>query len=385
MKTWLPDDTRRALRKDFTLEPKRCESRSLLLNRMPISADHTENSADARRTSVKRSLQKKEADVFLKSFVWLDQLRPASRRHHFTLYTDQRLLLGLANGIHENGGIDLHRFFGVPVITGSKLKGIAADAAQAPLQHGRLTAADIEAIFGVEEDDSQKKDAWAGCVDFLPAYPAKAECLLELDVLTVHYQAYYAGKATDWDSDNPVPSVFPAVAEGQPFNFDLICRSTRVNENEAARLLNLAAECLKHALLHRGGGAKTRAGYGRFRVESERQCPPPAADELFNPVPQPAARPVPSPTPLAAAQPSGPSGSGGALEAFIAQWSGEALVPENIKKFAEQLRTLHATEDRIKAFDACVPHARRNAADLLWQAFHSRHHGRKLLNELDLS
>ena len=133
MSTWLPQDTKLALRRSPSYEPTRCDSRSLLLLRMPLSADSKAASADARKTSLERALKPGAHAAAEHRSKWLDALISSARLRRFQLWTDQRLALGLANGVLENAGLDLHRFWGTPEISGSKLKGVAAEFTQAEL------------------------------------------------------------------------------------------------------------------------------------------------------------------------------------------------------------------------------------------------------------
>ncbi len=377
MSTLLPHDTMEALRVPPYFEPTRCDSRSLLLLRMLSSADTQAGSAGARKTSMERAIKPAAHAAAGHQIRWLDALASSSRLRRFSLWTDQRLALGLADGVLENGGLDLHRFWGTPVISGSKLKGIAADAACEWVRKERLCKDDKAAIFGAMDSVAGKVVANAGCVSFLSAHPASPSCRLELDVLTVHFPGYYAGARPDTDDDDPIPSPFPVVAEDQEFVFHLLCRDPKLREAEAKRFLHAAETCLRHALIHHGVGGKTRAGYGRFRELPERDLPTKPADDLFGTSPLAAHATSPQVDP-----PPPPSGT--ALETFVNQWSGGQLVPEAVKAFAAAISKL-PVEQRMAAFDACVPPARRTSDDRIWQAFKSRHYGIRLLAELELS
>lgn len=348
---------------------------------MPLSADSKADSkaesGDARRSSLERALKPGAHAAAEHQSKWLDALASAPRLRRFSLWTDQRLALGLANGVLENAGLDLHRFWGTPEISGSKLKGVAADAARELVPDGKLTPVDQLAIFGAIKLESGKAVSDAGRISFLAAHPAHPDCRLELDVLTVHFPAYYAGTRTlDTEDDNPIPAPFPVVAEGQEFVFHLLCRDSWLPDDEATRLLNSAEACLRHALTHQGVGGKTRAGYGRFRAASERVAPPEPADDLFA-----TEAPEVSGPSLHSGQPVAPRAT--AADVFAVQWSAGALVPESIKRFSDGIKNL-PMEQRLSAFNACVPAARRTSDDKLWQAFKSRHHGINLLKELKL-
>ena len=156
---------------------------------MPRSADNTDEMAIAKGTSLERVIKSKASPLFRKSLGWLDSFQPRNRLRNLRLFTDGRLVLGLANGILENAAIDLHPFFGVPVITGSKLKGIAKDAGSLLCKEGSLKGEDFIGIFGEENGDATGSGK-AGRVDFLPAFPTSENCRLVLDILTVHYPDY---------------------------------------------------------------------------------------------------------------------------------------------------------------------------------------------------
>ncbi len=208
---------------------------------------------------------------------WLSST-PSRRRVEIPLFTAERLALGLANSPLENAGLDTHRFFGVPVIAGSVLKGVARDGAKFLVG---LDRARIREVFGNEPEEDRK--FLGGPVSFLAAYPADLNCALELDVLTPHFQKYYgrAGNSKAEDIEQPVPSVFPVVREDVEFQFHLTCLTSRVSDEEATSLLEDASKSLRRALLEFGLGGKTRAGYGRFR-ETRNPAPLPApAHDLF--------------------------------------------------------------------------------------------------------
>ncbi len=376
MSTWLPKDTMDALRKPGFFEPDRCESRSLLLNRMPRSADNTNETAAARRTSLERGIRAKASPLFQKSLSWLVNIRPHARLCTFKLFTDGRLVLGLANGINENAGIDLHPFYGVPIITGSKLKGIARDAGRLLCNEGTLCSEDFVSIFGDEGKPDAEIPAHAGRIDFLAGLPTSHECRLELDILTVHYPDYYSHGGADLDEQNPIPAPFPAVADGQEFAFYLVCRNRAFDDAAASKLLDGAETCLRRALLTLGVGGKTRAGYGRFRETQVAAVAEGNADDLFSTL---VVQEEPVQAEVAAANPTAPSNE--LLQGFIAKWSGDQLRPDSIKKFAADIRSLPSGM-RMQAFDACVPVSRRVLSDALWSAFRSRHHGIELLAEL---
>lgn len=218
---------------------------------------------------------------------------PVARFRSFDLVTAERLVIGLSNGVLENSGLTLHRFFGVPFIPGSALKGVARDA----MVYIEDTRGLERSLFGNETED---KDAHQGDISFLAAFPASANARLQYEVCTPHYKAYY-GMEVDrqtrrpvnpnaLDDENPVPNLFPVVAKGEKFRFQLLALSPRLTDQQASRVLDVAAKCLKEALTTRGVGAKTAAGYGWFDELSATSSGPSAdieADVMRQPTTQP--------------------------------------------------------------------------------------------------
>lgn len=200
----------------------------------------------------------KEAKAIRVPTTWLGSV-PGARKREFALVTAERLVLGLSNGVLENSGLNLHRFFGVPFIPGSALKGIARDAAEV-VEKARTRKLEL---FGNEPSDKQPCQ---GAIGFLAAYPSDANARLEYDVCTPHYRDYYAecGNSQALDTESPVPNLFPVVAAGVEFRFTLLACNSKHSDAEGSDLLELAVICLKEALTTRGVGAKTAAGYGWF-------------------------------------------------------------------------------------------------------------------------
>jgi CRISPR type III-B/RAMP module RAMP protein Cmr6 len=178
----------------------------------------------------------------------------------FKLPTLQRLAVGLANGVVENAGLTIHRRFGYPIIPGSAVKGLAADGA-ADLQ----ADAELRRVVLGAEEEADGSTGQAGAISFLDAVAEEAK--VELDILTPHYSRYYGGTQNleALDVEPPVPNVFPVVAAGAKFSFDLLLVARRsLGRFQAKEVLDDAQKWLAHALRTFGIGGKTRAGYGRF-------------------------------------------------------------------------------------------------------------------------
>lgn len=178
----------------------------------------------------------------------------------FEAQAEGRVAIGLgAKGVVENG-ITLEHTWGVPILPGSALKGLAAAAARKLVGgHDWSEAGEsYRELFGTTEA--------SGCVDFHDAWwKPEGPSGLAPDVMTVHHAKYYAGEGvapSDFDSPTPIPfctskGTFLIVLDGEP----AWC--------EAARVL------LRLGLEHLGVGAKTNAGYGRMSIaesDAERQA-----------------------------------------------------------------------------------------------------------------
>lgn len=180
-----------------------------------------------------------------------------------------RMIIGLGAESVLETAIHLHHTYGVPVIPGSALKGLAADYARNHLKDeswrpkpkegdSANVGTSYRALFG---DTTE-----AGCVIFHDALwiPPDGEERdkhpLDLDVMTVHHRDYYGtkGKSPPADSDDPNPVSF-VTARGTY----LIALEGPPDWTDAAMSI------LKRALAESGIGAKTAAGYGRLVAEYE--------------------------------------------------------------------------------------------------------------------
>ena len=167
-----------------------------------------------------------------------------------------RMAVGLGDESVLETSVTLHRTYGVPVIPGSALKGLAASFARNRI--GGLWAKGQPAyktVFGKTEE--------SGYVVFHDALyvPRSASGQpLRRDVITVHHPDYYQNKRdaapADWDDPNPVPFLS---ATGEY----LIALSAIPG---CEIWLERAWEILKLAVEQEGIGAKTSSGYGRMKL-----------------------------------------------------------------------------------------------------------------------
>lgn len=176
---------------------------------------------------------------------------------------EDRLIVDQSGGVQENAHLCLHPHFGVPMIPGSAVKGVArhylwelwndAEGAEKDVLESELYE-----IFGDAEQ--------SGKISFLSARPVGGASL-EVDVLTCHHMDYYSpqnGKDKATDDESPNPQFFPVVKKGATFEF-VVYPTARGTAQMAERALSL----LKDALELNGIGAKTAAGYGWFSEDEK--------------------------------------------------------------------------------------------------------------------
>lgn len=184
-----------------------------------------------------------------------ERIGEAATAHHepgmaqaFRAAIDGRLLIGYGRANAVETSLTFHHTWGVPVIPGSALKGIAR--ARATL-NGQLDEAALQRAFG---DLGQR-----GQLVFYDAIPDQGRFELGLDVLTPHAREYYEGHAPPADWLSPSPHTFLTIIK-TTFVFVIgVLGSTDPRE------LSEGVKLLKGALEDDGVGAKTAAGYGRFR------------------------------------------------------------------------------------------------------------------------
>jgi len=233
-------------------------------------------------------------DLYLAAFDrWCEQ-RPAGPDG--ILKVDGRLIVGLGGDNVLETGITLHHTYGVPVIPGSALKGVAAHycdriwgardredsqttdrhkfrrlyRGEKPGQNGLAADAGAihEVLFGTTDDSGHITfhDAWI-TPESLTGNEASG---LVLDVMTPHHGDYYSGRK--WkagpqkdhlmppsDFDDPNPVTFLSVT-GSFF----ISVSCDIPGDEGQQWATLALELLREALREWGVGGKTSSGYGRL-------------------------------------------------------------------------------------------------------------------------
>lgn len=235
----------------------------LLLQRGWPSAASGEGSKAAH---LRRVARVRPVPAYARAFArWKAATADSQRFYQCESRLQSRMLIGLSGGAALETGGTVSHIWGMPMIPGSSLKGLARAHAEQLLGDGHPL---VQEMFGAREGD-----ALSGVVAFHDAWwvpPASGRTSpFVCDVLTVHHQDYYTsqGNSPASDKDSPVP--VPLIAVQGEFLFVI----------EGLRnWATLAGHWLMAALAERGAGAKSAAGYGA--------CIPPKPPKL------PAAREV---------------------------------------------------------------------------------------------
>ena len=200
--------------------------------------------------------------------------------HHrvVTLIADSKLIiaLGRAHAL-QNVGLSFDRTTGLPQIPGSAVKGVVstwacwsaageglfADPPRVPSQRASFDSYLAARVLG---DNAEAGSSFAGEVIFLGGFPEKPP-VLGLDIVNPHHEI--DGK----DKTNLTPNIFLCLEPGTPatrWRFPILIRA---GAKDSAALLQAAGDWLIEALTQTGIGAKTAAGYGRFKLPADAPRP----------------------------------------------------------------------------------------------------------------
>lgn len=276
--------------RDAVIEIKRSEAShaGLLLNRylrIPVAGEkHPEERAKLLGYACNCMKQVKEI-YKLASDRWNKYL-PAETISK-ELVVEGRLIVGLGVDNVLEVGIRLHHTYGVPIIPGSALKGLAAhycdqvwgakeqykeyrkqisyeENGKKKLRSGKH----FEILFGSNENAGHLifHDAW-----ITPDSLDNANKGLVLDVMTPHHCDYYSEKKESnglfvgpTDLDDPNPITFLSIAGS--FCVAVSCGTPG---EEGEKWAGLGFDILQEALEHWGVGGKTSSGYGRLSAEKK--------------------------------------------------------------------------------------------------------------------
>ena len=199
-------------------------------------------------------------DLYRAAFVrWSESL--PSDPPFIDLVTQDRLIVGLGSENVLETGITLHHTYGMPIIPGSALKGLAAhycDQVWGAEPGYKLDGPYHKLLFGTTKE--------SGCIAFHDAWyvPDSPSAPLLLDVMTPHHPGWNDIKdplpPTDFDSPIPVP--FLSVS-----GTFRVAVSWHGPAKGAPEWTKRAMELLCDALCDWGAGGKTSSGYGRFDRE----------------------------------------------------------------------------------------------------------------------
>jgi CRISPR-associated protein Cmr6 len=208
------------------------------------------------------------------------------------LATTGRLVVGLGSENVLNVGLRLHHTYGVPMVPGSALKGVAShychdvwgqrhsENASEENRLFRRGGGHHSLLFGTTED--------GGVITFHDAWvtpDSLRDGSLRLDVMTPHHPTWQANDAAPTDFDGPVPVSFLSAAG--TFDVRLSWSGPAATPSEQAEAwTTLAMTLLQEALAEWGVGGKTSSGYGRLvRPDSIRAAPQPSAKQVTLPKP----------------------------------------------------------------------------------------------------
>lgn len=217
---------------------------------------------------------------------WKKSLPDLTTANDFS--TEGRLIVGLGTENVLETGIRLHHTYGLPIIPGSALKGLAAHychEAWGQLSSGENATEENKCfrrgwseegqeyhrlLFGATDD--------GGCLVFHDAWllPDSRNPLV-MDVMTPHHPKWIDGKVPPTDFDRPIPVPFVSVSG----KFRIAVSWNGPMSEKAACWTNLGFELLTEALQEWGVGGKTSSGYGRLiEVDANRRKPAYSAEAL---------------------------------------------------------------------------------------------------------
>lgn len=291
-----------------------------------------------------------------------------------TLVNSSRLLLHLGRAsVLENVGLYCDHTTGLPLIPGTAVKGALStwtcwgdhfdeggesfrSFTEESIQRSRFSSAEFSLAARIFGDNSSQGSKRAGEITFLGGFPSTAP-KLGLDIVNPHVDA----KGSDID---PKPNLFLSIEPDTEWTFPFLARS---GQDDSKALLEKTILWTQEALSQVGLGAKTAAGYGRFRERDD-----------------PKSRAVQHPERDREAAPEAPTSPS---DEVIAKWK-SLRDTGNLRVALPELAKLTDDQELKKAFDALVPaekSRRLRKNDPYWQSFASRDEGRIILKRLGLT
>jgi len=212
-----------------------------------------------------------------RNLTWLDRLQRQLAEERFgivELVAESRLLLHLGRAnVLENVGLSAERTTGLPIIPGTALKGVVStwacwaehfkpadgsfrEFSKDSTQRRNFTAAEAKLAQHILGDDTATGSEHAGEVIFVGGFPVRPPSL-GLDIVNPHHESQ-DGR----DKTKLTPNAFLCVEPGTLWRFAFYVRP---GARDATALLTQTKTWIEEALIQIGIGAKTAAGYGRFR------------------------------------------------------------------------------------------------------------------------
>ncbi|MCS6864573.1 MAG: type III-B CRISPR module RAMP protein Cmr6 [Gemmataceae bacterium] len=192
-----------------------------------------------------------------------------------TVQTMGRLIVGLGTENVLEAGITLHHTYGLPVLPGSALKGLAAHFCHrvwgATVDDFRNGGRYHQLLFGTTDD--------SGCLVFHDGWfvPDSDAAPLRLDVMTPHHPQWLEGAVAPSDFDSPTPVPFLSVTGS--FRVAVSWHGPEQYE-KAVAWTELALELVITAMADWGIGGKTSSGYGRLQEKDGTRRKPFSASAL---------------------------------------------------------------------------------------------------------
>jgi len=172
--------------------------------------------------------------------------------------TEGRTIVGLGASSPAEVGMRMHHTYGVPVIPGSSLKGLAAHYCNNVWggvdSRYQIGGEYHTVLFGTTDE--------SGRIIFHEAWitPGTLKDCLASDIMTPHHSDYQNESNAPTDFDDPIPVRFLSVKG--TFCVALSCDD---KSDEGDKWASLAMKVLTEALENWGAGGKTSSGYGRMK------------------------------------------------------------------------------------------------------------------------
>jgi CRISPR-associated protein Cmr6 len=184
---------------------------------------------------------------------------------NFEIKSSTKALLGIGNASVHEFGVSLSYPMGVPVISGTSIKGLLSSYLarhggvgwQRSQRDSQKSEWQVE-LFGGDLKRLDQVKSYIGSVIFNDAWllPNRRKWFTP-DIINVHHQSYYSAKQMPDGMDNPIPIKIAALSPDLTFF---------VSIQGADDAIQFLLPVLELALKEEGLGAKTATGYGRFEM-----------------------------------------------------------------------------------------------------------------------